>query len=176
MVLIWGFLVGGRVAGKEAAGKRAPRNEADALGAAQRDHLPLLLAIDEVVVILHAHDPGEAKPLGGGEHPGELPGVHRRCADVERLAGLDDVAERLQRLLDRRRRVEAVDLVEVDVVGAQSAQAVVDGMQDVLARQAALVGVVAHRVEDLGAMTMRSRGAPSSLSARPSTSSLAPSE
>ena len=46
--------------------------------------------------------------------------------------------------------VEAVDLVEVDVVHAEPPQRVVDGVHDVLARQAALVGVVAHRVVDLG--------------------------
>ena len=46
--------------------------------------------------------------------------------------------------------IEAVDLVEVHVVGPEAAQAVVDGVEDVLAREAALVGVVAHRVEDLG--------------------------
>ena len=34
----------------------------------------------------------------------ELPGVHRRRADVARLAGLHDVVQRLERLLDRRRR------------------------------------------------------------------------
>ena len=64
---------------------------------------------------------------------------------MERLAGLDHVGQRLQRLLDRRRRVEAVDLVEVDIVHAEPAERIVDRVHDVLARQAALVGVLAHR-------------------------------
>ena len=37
--------------------------------------------------------------------------------------------------------IEAVDLVEIDVIGAEPAQAVVDGMADVLARQALLVRI-----------------------------------
>jgi hypothetical protein len=43
-----------------------------------------------------------------------------------------------------------VDLVEVDVVGAQPAQAVVDLAQDRLARQPAAVRPLAHLAEDLG--------------------------
>ena len=46
--------------------------------------------------------------------------------------------------------IEAMDLVQIHVVGAQAPQAVVDGVQDVLARKAALVGIVAHGVEDFG--------------------------
>ena len=84
------------------------------------------------------------------EHLGELKGVHAGSADVERLAGAHDVVQRAQRLFDRRVVIEAVDLIEVDVIGAEAAQAGVDGVVDVFAREAALVGVVAHRVEDLG--------------------------
>ena len=45
--------VAGAVAGQHAAGERAPRDDADALVDAQRDHLALLLAVEEVVVVLH---------------------------------------------------------------------------------------------------------------------------
>ena len=44
-------------------------------------------------------------------------------ADVEGLAGADDVREGLHRLLQRRLRVVAVRLVEVDVVGAAAGAA-----------------------------------------------------
>jgi hypothetical protein len=59
------------------------------------------------------------------------------------------VIQSFQRLLDRRRIVQAMNLVEVDVIGLEPPQAVVDGVPDVLARKAALVGIVAHGVEDL---------------------------
>ena len=43
--------------------------------------------------------------------------------------------------------VPAVDLVEIDVIGSEAAQRTVDRRHDVLARQPAVVRVVAHRVE-----------------------------
>jgi hypothetical protein len=56
---------------------------------------------------------------------------------VARLAGFHHVMQRLHRLLDRRAIVPAVDLVEIHIIGAQAAQAVVDLGHDRLARQAA---------------------------------------
>ena len=138
------------VAGQPAAGQRAPRDDADAQVGAQRQHLPLLLAVEQVVVVLHRDERrppvGDRRVLGLGE----LPGVHRRGADVAGLAGLDDVVQRLHRLLDRRVPVPAVDLVEVDVVGAEAAQAGVDLGHDRLARQAGAVGALVHAAVDLG--------------------------
>ena len=43
-----------------------------------------------------------------------------------------------------------MDLVEIHVVHLQPAQAVVNGVVDVLAREAALVQVITHHSEDLG--------------------------
>ena len=76
------------VAGQPAAGERAPRDHADALVGAQRQHLPLLLAVEQVVVVLHADEPGPAVRVGGVQRLGELPRVHRGRADVARLARL----------------------------------------------------------------------------------------
>jgi hypothetical protein len=45
--------------------------------------------------------------------------------------------------------VEAVDLIEVDAIRLQTAQSIVDGVHDVLARESSQVGVV-HRIEHLG--------------------------
>ena len=45
--------------------------------------------------------------------------------------------------------VPAVDLVEVDVVGAEAPQARVDLLEDRLAREAVAVGPGAHRAVDL---------------------------
>jgi hypothetical protein len=63
-------------------------------------------------------------------HLGGLPGPHRRCAEVTDLPGLDHVVQGLHGFLDRRGRVEAVDLVEVDVVSAEPAQGVVELLDD----------------------------------------------
>ena len=66
--------------GQAAAGQRAPRDDADALVDAQRQHLPLLLAVEQVVVVLHGDEPGPAVALGDVLRLGELPGPHRRGA------------------------------------------------------------------------------------------------
>ena len=137
-------------AGQEAARQRRPRDHPHALVLAQRQHLPLFLAVDQVVLRLHRHERRPAVGPRDAQHLHELPGVHRAGADVAGLAGAHDVVQRLQRLLDRRLIVEPVDLVEVDIVDAQPAQRPVDAVQDVLARQAAVVGIAAHRPVDLG--------------------------
>ena len=93
---------------------------------------------------------GPAVLLGDAEGAGELPGVHRRGADIAGLAGLHDIVQRFERLLDRRLVVETVDLIEVDIVHAEPAQAVVDLGEDRLARQAGAIGAGTHPAVDLG--------------------------
>src|SRR5690606_36532674 len=71
------------------ASERTPRDHSDALVGAEWHHLALLLAVEEVVVVLHADELGPAVGLGDVLRLAELPGPHRRRADVARLAGLD---------------------------------------------------------------------------------------
>jgi hypothetical protein len=66
------------------------------------------------------------------------------------LALADEVGERAERLLDVGVRGRAVDLVEVDPVGAEPAQRVLDGLDDPAPGAAAPVRVIAHRHEELG--------------------------
>jgi hypothetical protein len=70
---------------------------------------------------------------------------------VADLAGRDEVVERPDRLVDRDRRVGAVRLVDVDVVDAESAQAVVDRPHDPASRVAAAALHAIDRVVELGA-------------------------
>src|SRR3954469_14334557 len=135
---------------QEAPRERAPRDDPDALVEAQRDHLALLLAVDEVVVVLHRHEPRPPVARGDVLRLRELPREHAARSDVARLARADDVVQRLHRLLDRRVRVPAVDLVEVDVVHAEPLQRGVDGGEDVLAREPAPVRARRHLPVHLG--------------------------
>ena len=137
-------------AGEAAAGQRAPGNDADAFGLAEAHHLALFFAIEQVVVVLHGDEARPAVQVGEIERLGELPGVHGRRADVAHLAGLDHVVQRFERLFDGRFVVPAVNLVEVDVVGLEAAQALVELEEDRFAREAAAVGLVAHDAVDLG--------------------------
>ena len=63
---------------------------------------------------------------------------------------MDQVAERAEGFVDVGGRVRPVDLVEVDPVGLQPAQAVVDLADDPAPRVALHVGVVAHASVELG--------------------------
>ena len=130
--------------------QRAPRDDPDTHVLAQGKHLPLFLAVEEVVVVLHRREPGPAVEGRGVQRLGELPGVHRRGADVQGLARLDHVVQGLEGLLDRHLVVPAVDLVEVDVVGAETSQRVVDLGHDRLAGQSGAVGSRPHPHVHLG--------------------------
>src|ERR1700678_512509 len=115
------------VAGEKPSGQRAPWYEADALGKAERDHLALFFAIDQVVMILHGHKAGQPILSLGLEHLQELPCVHRRRAQIESFAGAHHITERFYCFLDRCLRVEAMNLVEVDIIDSKPLKAFVYG-------------------------------------------------
>jgi hypothetical protein len=75
---------------------------------------------------------------------------HRRGSDVANLSSLDHVVQRLKRLFDRRFVIEAMDLIEVDVIHAEPGQAGVDLDKDRLARQPGAIGARAHAAVNLG--------------------------
>src|ERR1039458_4885889 len=83
------------------ARQRAPGNDADTLGLAKGDHLALLFAIKQVVMILHGNETRPAVKAGEIESFRELPCVHGRGADVTHLAGFHHVVQRLQSFFDR---------------------------------------------------------------------------
>jgi len=101
-------------------------------------------------VVLHGDEAGPAVEVGYVERLGELPGVHGRGSDVADFAGFDDIVERFHGLFDRGVVVPAVDLVEVDVVGLEALEALIEFEEDLLAAETLGVGVVAHCVEELG--------------------------
>ena len=72
------------------------------------------------------------------------------AADVADFALLDEGVEGAKDLFDWGDGVVAVDLVEVDVIGLEAAEAVVDGVHDVSAGGADVVGARAHAAEDFG--------------------------
>ena len=136
--------------------QRRPRHERHAGTRAVGVHLPLFLAVDEVVVVLHRDELRPAVRCRRHLQFRELPGEHRRSTQVEDLAGLDHVVQRLERLLDGRLDVTGhpvrvpMDDEVVDVVEAGPPEACIDAFGDVLAGQAALVGSATHGHGDLG--------------------------
>jgi hypothetical protein len=66
--------------------ERAPGDDTDTLGLAKRNHLALLFAIKQVVMILHGNETGPAVKVSEIESFSELPCVHRRGAYITHLA------------------------------------------------------------------------------------------
>ena len=86
--------------------------------------------------------------LGDGVRFGEARGREVRGADPTDFALLHQRVERLHDLVERRLLVVAVGLVQVDVVGLEALQRVLDGLDHVGAREALLP--LAHRAAELG--------------------------
>ena len=110
-------------ASKASPSERAPYNGADLLIEGERHELPLVFASDERVVGLVGDVALQAVFFGDGERFHEVPAGEVRAADVANFAGAHEIVESDENFLDGRHRIEAVQLEEVDIVGAQAAQA-----------------------------------------------------
>jgi hypothetical protein len=106
------------VAADEAARQHAVGGDADAELAHDRQDLLLDAAAEERVLDLQLRD----RMDGGGA--ADRRDAHLREADVADVAGLHELRDRADGLLDRHRRIEARRLVEVDVVGAEALERV----------------------------------------------------
>src|SRR5215218_9209653 len=133
------------LAREEAAAQRTPRYDPNALLPAGRQHLPLDVPLHERVLRLQAHEPLEALKLAHVYGLHELPAREVGDPDVAHLAGSHQVRERRQGLIQGRRGVPHVHLVEVYVVRAEPPEARLAARQYVLAREADVVRTVAHR-------------------------------
>ena len=140
----------GELTGEKAAGQRAPHQQAEALVADQRNRVALDVAAGQRVVGLRALEPLETAPLRHAERLHQLPRFEVRAADVAHLAGADQVGQGAQRLVDGRLGVGAVNLVEVDAVGAEPFQARLARVDDVQPGKADLVGAGPHAAAHLG--------------------------
>ena len=112
-------------------------------------HLPLLLAVYQVVIILHAHELGPAVLLGAELHAGELVGPHAAGADVADLVTAHEIVQRLHGLLDGDRAVETVNLQQIDVIRLEAGEGGVHSLENALPREPAVVDVVDGLVDVL---------------------------
>src|SRR5204862_3852584 len=114
--------------GEEAPAERAVCDEADSQLAHGVEHLPLRIA-----------RPQRPFRLQGGDRMHRVRTADRRRArlgqpDVLHLPGPDELRQRADRLLDWRVRVDAVLVVQIDVVDSEPPQRRVDGLVDVPGR------------------------------------------
>ena len=142
------------LAGEEAAREGEIGHEPDPEALADGQQLRLGVPCDPRVLALLGHERGET-PLGRRRtRLLDEGGIEVRRADGPHLALLDELVQRAERLLERRHTIGVVVLVEVDPVGLQPAQRVLDRAADVLAaprRRLAVLGAVAElrRQDDL---------------------------
>src|SRR4051794_24558267 len=69
-----------------------------------------------------------------------MPAAVVGAAGVADLAGADEIVKRAEGFIERREGVEVVGLIEVDVIGAEAAQAALAGFDEVAARESGFVG------------------------------------
>ena len=119
------------LAGQEPARQREERQQPHPVRLDRRHELALDVAHEKAVLVLARGEGIEVPRLGRPLRLDHLPGGEVRAADVADLALAHEIVERAQRLLDRRQRVGAVELVEVDPVGLEPPQAVLDRLHDV---------------------------------------------
>jgi hypothetical protein len=117
---------------------------------ARWQHVVLDPAHQDRVRRLLADEPLATPALGHQLSLHDLRGGKRRGPETAHLAGVDQVAQRAERLIDIGVGLRAMDLVEVDPVGVEPSQTVLDLLDEPAARVGELVRVIAHRSVDLG--------------------------
>src|SRR3984957_6210127 len=132
---ICGLLVHPAVlAGQQATGKRTPYEQADLFGLQQGNDFPFEIAAGDRVISLKRVEPGQVLELGDAKGFGELPCLPVGAADVADLSLLHQGVESSKRLFDRGHGIVAMDLVQVDMVGLQTAEAGLHTVHNVAAR------------------------------------------
>ena len=122
----------GILAREEPARQRAPDHQPDPFRPQHRHDLALQIAPGDGVVGLERGEALETEPLGNAKRLHDLPRGPVAHADIADAARADHVIERAQRLFDRRRRVPAMELIEIDMIGPQPLQASVDLVHEVV--------------------------------------------
>ena len=164
------LLEGGRVvdgSGEEPLAERAERHEPDPVRVAHGKHLLFGSPPPQRVLALHGSD--------RGDRVGALDGLRRclRQPPTSDLAGIHQVSDRAGEVFDGCLGIDPVLVVEVDVIGPQSAQRAVDRVTDIAGEQhpaARLPFYGSMSCAYLVAMTTASR---TGSSASPTSSSLA---
>lgn len=141
---------GAVLSGEEAPGEGVVRDDADTLLGAQRKELAFDFAEEEVVAGLDGIEACGPENLAAADGAGDLVGEEVGAADVADFARADEVIERPEGFVDGGVGVGAVELVEVDVVGAEPAEGGVDGVEDVLSGVALVPGERADAAEAFG--------------------------
>src|SRR6267378_8707156 len=122
------------LAGKQAAGKRTPHQQADLFGLQQGNDFPFEIAASDRVISLKHVESGQVPELADAEGFGELPCLPVGASDVADLSLLHQGVESAKRLFDRGHGIIAMNLVQVNMVGLQTAETGLHSVHNVAAR------------------------------------------
>src|ERR1700687_4155725 len=148
---ICGLLVHPAVlAGQQAAGKRTPYEQADLSGLQQGNDFPFEIAAGDRVISLKRVEPSQVLELGDAKGFGNLPCLPVGADDVADFSLLPQGVESTKRLFDRGDAIVAMDLVQVDVVGLQTAETGLHRVHNVPARGPDVIAPRADAAIDLG--------------------------
>src|SRR5262249_56171040 len=106
---------------EQSAPERTPRDHADPVRTARREHLELDGARGEVVQTLLRDQSQEVARRGGGVRLCDVPAGEVAAADVQDLALRHEYLERLPDLVPRRVPIDVVPLVHIHVVRPEAA-------------------------------------------------------
>jgi hypothetical protein len=137
-------------AGQETPRKGAPGQHPHPVALADRQHRRLDPPGEQGVGWLLGPEALKAAALGDPLRLDDLLGREGRAAEGADPSLPHQVTQHPQRLLDIGCVVGAMDLVQVDPVGPQPLEALLDRIEDPAPRVAAPVGTLAHREVDLG--------------------------
>mgnify|MGYP002528973815 CR=1 FL=1 len=105
--------------GKAPRRERAKRRQSYAFLLAKRDDFPFVLAIKEVIVVLHRAKLCPSIPLGSNLHTVKLVSVHGGSAQSADLSAFYEAIQRLHGFLNRRRSIKPVDYVKINIIRVQ---------------------------------------------------------
>src|ERR1700761_1791814 len=106
--------------GETAPAQRAPHQRTYTLIDAQRHQLLLVVAADRGIVDLVADVACPAIPLRNGQRLHQMPPGEVGAGDITLLAVAHQGVKRVERLLNRSAGVEAVQVIDVDIVRSQA--------------------------------------------------------
>src|SRR5579871_1187615 len=148
------FTIGGAVtrefAGEKSARQRTPHQQSDSLIQQHRNNFTLQLAAGQRVVSLQRHKFFEMLHGGNSLALHDLPRREIGASDVADFSLTDQIGERAERFFKRRQWIEAVNLIEIDVIRIQAQQAGLGFLHDIQPRESDLIGTFAHAAVDFG--------------------------
>src|SRR5262245_33375391 len=130
--------------------ERTPDHRTDSLLERKRHEFPLVVTPDQRVIHLMRDVLCPPVAPRHRERLHQMPAGEIGAGDITYLTAPRQRVQRIERLLDRRERVEAMHVIDVDVINAETPQARVTGFKQVMARRADVIRTFAESKGRLG--------------------------